>query len=175
MNTNDRFDSDVERQSVLSAQEVLRQVHEELRQLLKQRAEIMRRIGTAKKTIAGLAALFGDSVLSTELHHLVHGGTADRKSGFTRTCRTILMEADHPLSAREVRDQMQERAPGLLERQKDPISSITTILNRLVDYGEVQRVTLADHTRGWQWVADLRSGPGELRTSFRRPRQTSKS
>ncbi len=48
-------------------QEVVRQAHEELRQLLQQRAEVMRRIGTIKQTIAGLANLFGDSVLSDEL------------------------------------------------------------------------------------------------------------
>ena len=66
------------------------------------------------------------------------------------------MEADHPLSAREVRDLMQARTPAFLERQKDAIASITTIPNRLVDYGEAQRVILVDNTRGWQWVA----GPG---------------
>ncbi len=61
-------------------QEVVRQAHDELRQLLQQRAEVMRRIGTIKQTIAGLANLFGDSVLSDELLELV-----DRKSsGATR-------------------------------------------------------------------------------------------
>ena len=48
-------------------EEVVRQAHEELRQLLQQRAEVMRRIGTIKQTIAGLANLFGDAVLSDEL------------------------------------------------------------------------------------------------------------
>ena len=48
-------------------QEVVRQAHEELRQLLHQRAEVMRRIGTIKQTIAGLANLFGEGVLSDEL------------------------------------------------------------------------------------------------------------
>jgi chorismate mutase len=43
-------------------QEVVRQAHEELRQLLQQRAEVMRRIGTVKQTISGLANLFGDAV-----------------------------------------------------------------------------------------------------------------
>ena len=56
-------------------QEVVRQAHDELRQLLHQRAEVMRRIGTIKQTIAGLANLAGDSVLSDELLELV-----DRKS-----------------------------------------------------------------------------------------------
>ena len=48
-------------------QEVVRRAHEELRQLLQQRAEVMRRIKTIKRTIDGLANLFGDVVLSEEL------------------------------------------------------------------------------------------------------------
>ena len=43
-------------------QQVVKQAHEELRELLRQRAEVMRRIGTIKQTIAGLANLFGDEV-----------------------------------------------------------------------------------------------------------------
>ena len=45
-------------------QEVVRAAHEELRQLMRQRAEVMKRIGTVKQTIVGLANLFGDGVLS---------------------------------------------------------------------------------------------------------------
>src|ERR1700733_3735125 len=45
-------------------QEVVRAAHEELRQLMRQRADVMKRIGTVKQTIVGLAHLFGDDVLS---------------------------------------------------------------------------------------------------------------
>jgi hypothetical protein len=154
VNTGESLAANIQKGSVLPAQEVLRQVHDELHELLRQRAEIMRRIGTAKKTIVGLATLFGDSILSTDLQRLINGGAGERKSGFTRTCRAILMESDRALTVREVRDRMRERDPSLLERQKDPVSSITTILNRLADYGEVQRVVLSDNTRGWQWVVE---------------------
>src|ERR1039457_6672730 len=43
----------------ISAQHVVKAAHEELLQLMRQRAEIMKRIGTVKQTIAGLANLFG--------------------------------------------------------------------------------------------------------------------
>ena len=59
--------------------EVVREAHEELRHLLQQRAEVMRRIGTIKQTIAGLANLYGDEVLSEELLELI-----DRKSSGRR-------------------------------------------------------------------------------------------
>lgn len=82
-------------------QEVVRQAHDELRQLLQQRAEVMRRIGTVKQTIAGLANLFGDAVLSEELLELVDRKSKGRQPGFTKACRMILMEANRPLSARD--------------------------------------------------------------------------
>jgi hypothetical protein len=134
-------------------QEVVRQAHEELRQLLHQRAEVMRRIGTIKQTIAGLANLFGDGVLNEELLELVDRKSNGRQPGFTKACRMILMDANRALSARDVCDRIQERMPPMLERHKDPMASVTTVLNRLVAYGEARPVALDNGRRAWRWVA----------------------
>ena len=101
-------------------QEVVRQAHDELRQLLQQRAEVMRRIGTIKQTIAGLANLFGDGVLSDELLELVDRKSSGRQPGFTKACRMILMDSKRALSARDVCDRIQEKVPPMLARHKDP-------------------------------------------------------
>jgi hypothetical protein len=138
-------------------EEVVRQAHEELRQLLHQRADVMRRIGTIKQTIAGLANLFGDEVLSDELLELVDRKTSGRQPGFTKACRMVLMDANRSLSARDVCDRIQEKAPAMLARHKDPMASVTTVLNRLVAYGEAKAVALDNGRRAWQWVADSRS------------------
>jgi hypothetical protein len=135
-------------------QEVVRQAHAELRQLLQQRADVMRRIGTVKQTISGLANLFGDAVLNDELLELVDRKTNGRQPGFTKACRMILMEAKRSLSAREVCAQIQEKMPLILERHKDPMASVTTVLNRLVAYGEAKAVVLDSGRRAWMWVAD---------------------
>src|SRR5882672_6317810 len=135
-------------------QEVVRQAHDELRQLLVQRAEVMRRIGTVKQTIAGLANLFGDGVLSEELLELVDRKSNGRQPGFTKACRMILMEAGRAMSARDVCDQIQEKIPAMLARHKDPMASVTTVLNRLVEYGEAQAVILNNGRRAWRWIAD---------------------
>src|ERR1700678_1247844 len=82
-------------------QEVVQQAHAELRHLLQQRAEVMRRIGTVKQTISGLANLFGDGVLSEELLELVDRKSNGRQPGFTKACRRILMDAKCALSGRE--------------------------------------------------------------------------
>jgi hypothetical protein len=144
----------VERYDIGHVQEVIRQAHGELRQLMQQRAEVMKRIGTVKQTIAGLANLFGDEVLNEELMELVDRKSSGRQPGFTKACRMILMEAGRAMSARDICDYFQQKMPLLLARHKDPMASITTVLNRLVEYGEAQAVFLGSGRRAWLWVAE---------------------
>src|ERR1700758_1757171 len=148
----------VERYDVGHVQEVIRQAHGELHQLLQQRAEIMKRIGTVKQTISGLANLFGDGLLSEELMELVDRRSSGRQPGFTKACRMILMEAGHAMNARDICEYFQQKIPALLARHKDPMASVTTVLNRLVDYGEAQAV-LSNGRRAWRWVAELPADP----------------
>jgi len=143
----------VERYDIGHVQEVVRQAHEELRQLLQQRSEIMKRIGTVKQTISGLANLFGDAVLNEELMELVDRKTTGRQPGFTKACRMILMESGRAMSSRDICDYFQEKLPALLARHKDPTASVTTVLNRLVEYGEAEAV-MVNGRRAWKWVAD---------------------
>jgi hypothetical protein len=144
---SDRYDT-------AHVQEVVRQAQEELNLLLHQRAEIMKRIGTVKQTIVGLANLFGDGVLNEELLELVDRKSNGRQPGFTKACRMILMEAGRALSARDICDYFQQHMPAMLARHKDPMASVTTVLNRLVDYGEAQAVALSNGRRAWRWVAE---------------------
>jgi hypothetical protein len=145
----------VERYDVGHVQEVIRQAHGELHQLLQQRAEIMKRIGTVKQTISGLANLFGEGLLSEELMELVDRKSSGRQPGFTKACRMILMESGHAMNARDICEYFQQKMPALLARHKDPMASVTTVLNRLVDYGEAQAV-LSNGRRAWVWIAEPR-------------------
>jgi hypothetical protein len=143
----------VERYDIGHVQEVIRQAHDELRQLLSQRAEIMKRIGTVKQTISGLANLFGDNVLNEELLELVDRKSNGRQPGFTKACRMMLMESGRAMSARDICDYFEKNLPAMLARHKDPMASVTTVLNRLVEYGEAQAV-VANGRRAWRWVAE---------------------
>jgi hypothetical protein len=146
--------SPIDRYDIGHVQEVIRQAHDELRQLLRQRAEIMKRIGTVKQTISGLANLFGDAVLNDELMELVDRRSSGRQPGFTKACRMILMESGRAMNSRDICDYFQAKMPELLARHKDPMASVTTVLNRLVEYGEAEAV-LANGRRAWRWVADV--------------------
>lgn len=145
-------------------QQVVRQAHEELCQLLRQRAEIMKRIGTVKQTISGLANLFGDQILSEELLELLDRKSNGRQPGFTKACRMILMEAGRAMTSRDICDYFQQKMPTLLARHKDPMASVTTVLNRLVDYGEAEAL-LANGRRAWRWVADAADATREANPS----------
>lgn len=139
--------------SATSVQSTMRHLHDELAQLLEQRTAVMRRIAGAKRTIVGLAALFGETALDEELRKLVGMGTAQRLPGLTDMCRTILMEADRDLSLHDVLEGICARNPALLAGHKNPMASLTTILNRLVSSGEAQRLVFNNNNkRAWQWV-----------------------
>ena len=145
-------------------QQVVEAAHDELRQLMRQRAEIMKRIGTVKQTIAGLANLFGDDVLGDDLLELIDRKPNGRQPGFTKACRTVLMEARGPLGAREMCQELERRAPEMLARHKDPLASVTTVLNRLVDYGEARSLTNDRGRRVWEWISESDQGTEALRS-----------
>ena len=138
----------------LHVQEVIRSAEKELHELLGRRAELMKRIGTIKQTLAGLANIFGDCVLSHQLLTFLDRKTASRQPGFTRACRVILMDAKKPLGARLVCQALQQRFPELLERHKDPMASVTTVLNRLADYTEARCSLDPNGRRVWEWIVE---------------------
>lgn len=145
------------RVSGIPVQQVVRAAHDELRLLMRQRGEIMKRIGTVKQTIAGLANLFGDDVLGEDLLELIDRKPNGRQPGFTKACRLVLMEARTPLGAREVCQELERRASDILLRHKDPMASVTTVLNRLVEYGEARSLTNDRGRRVWEWVSENES------------------
>lgn len=148
--------------SGVPVQQVIRAAHDELRLLMRQRGEIMKRIGTVKQTIAGLANLFGDDVLGEDLLELIDRKPNGRQPGFTKACRLVLMEARGPLGAREVCQELERRASDILIRHKDPIASVTTVLNRLVEYGEARSLTNDRGRRVWEWVSEGAPTNGSL-------------
>ena len=146
--------------------EVIRAAKQELAELVRQRAEIMRRIGTTKQAILGLANLFGDTALQDELLEFMENRSVKRQPGFTRACRFVLMQANRPLNSREMCEQLWHKHRELAIRHKDLLASVTTVLNRLVGYGEARAIEEPGGRRIWEWIAERESGvpsaPGPL-------------
>jgi len=141
------------------AEEVARAARHELEALLRQRSELMKRIGTVKQALAGLTKLFGcaepDDTLSNPNGN--QGRQIVHQTGLTNACRTALLEATGPLRAHQVRDRL--RFQGfLLENHRDPVATVTTILRRLGQYGEARAVVMPDSKRGWEWISQTAAG-----------------
>jgi len=135
-------------------QEVIVAAERELHQLLQQRSETMKRIGTVKQTLVCLAKVFGEDVLTPEVMRILGRGNTRKQPGFTRACRLVLMEAGIPLEARQGFRELQRRFPELVEHHKDPLASVTTVFNRLVGYAEVRSFPNGKGRRVWEWIAE---------------------
>ena len=72
------------------------------------------------------------------------------------------MEAQRPMSARDVCDEIQRTVPPLLAGHKDPIATINTILARLVEYGEAGVSPGGHGQRVWLWAAEPEAGFGHM-------------
>ena len=136
------------------AVQVVRAAHQELDTLMRQRAEIMKRIGAVKQTLVGLTAIFDCSaVTSTAAGSVFPEGTGSHLTGLTNACRMALLQAGKPLRPHQVRDRL--RFQGLsLESHRDPVATVTTVLRRLGQYGEARAVMLPDGKRAWEWVSE---------------------
>lgn len=135
-------------------QDVILAAEHELRQLLQQRSETMKRIGTVKQTLVCLAKVFGEDVLTPNVRRLLGHDATRKQPGFTRACRVVLMEASVPLDARQGFRELQRRFPELVERHKDPLASVTTVFNRLVGYAEVRSFLNGKGRKVWEWIAE---------------------
>jgi hypothetical protein len=137
---------------------IVKAAQDELRRLIQQRAEITKRIGKIKQTIAGLCNLFGDDELSDDLCELVNRKAAIRRPGITQACRKVLMDAGCPLTARNVYEQIQQRTMLDLPCSKNLVGAIATVLTRLARYGEARTVPRDRGPRAWVWVSDVEDG-----------------
>ena len=54
---------------------------------------------------------------------------------------------------------------AILARHKDPLASVTTVLNRLVDYGEARSLSNDRGRRVWEWVSDGATASASIRTA----------
>jgi len=133
---------------------VLAEMHREFHSLIRQRAAILRRIGTIKQIINGLANLFGDQIVGTELSESADQSLNKRHRGFTKTCRLVLMQSKRPLMGQEVCQEIDRRNPTLLLHHRDPLASVSTVLNRLSRYGEARVVVNERGRRAWVWIKD---------------------
>jgi hypothetical protein len=125
---------------------VVVQMNREIRTLLTESEAINKRIDNIKKALVGLATLVGDDVLAETL--------GPGKSGITKACRHLLMNAENPLLAREVYELLCQQRPGLLASHDSTMISLYAVLTRLVKRGEIRILVGENGQRTWQWIGE---------------------
>jgi hypothetical protein len=69
------------------------------------------------------------------------------------------------MSVRDVCDEIQRMVPDFLARNKDPMSAVSTVLRRLVNYGEATPLRGDHGQQVWLWATERdsksRRVPGE--------------
>jgi hypothetical protein len=135
--------------------EIVRLAEQELRGLESERSLIMKRIGAVRKAIIGLADLFGAELVSEEALGLATPKKrSGRGAGITKACRMVLMKSDRPLSARDVCRALQTEYPDCIVNHRDAVASVTTVLSRLVRYGEAVALSADGGRRRWKWAVN---------------------
>jgi len=124
---------------------VVERAHDQLRQLTLHGQQIAHRIAIIKRTINGLALLYGEELPRSP----ERGATAERRRGFMNACRVVLTRADTCLSTQEIYAILKKEFPDLFRPPGNHYASLVTILSRLVKYGEANTF-LRNRSRFWQ-------------------------
>jgi hypothetical protein len=97
----------------------------------------------------GLAGMFANDLPEDEMGFTFGPSRRSRsRNGLTNCCRRVLLDVNESLGVQDMLARVQQKNPRLLQHHKDPAASITTILNRLVQYGEA-KVTFEGNRRTW--------------------------
>jgi hypothetical protein len=132
-------------------------IQSQLKQLLQQRAAVVKRIAMIRRAIVGLNAIFADSqgedsavaVDALPLRSLT-------ALSLTEACRSVLKNSPTPLTTTKTAALLRSEH-GIDKKYLE--RSVAAICRRLVAYGELT-VTLADSGRqAWAWRTDRGASP----------------
>jgi hypothetical protein len=123
---------------------VVEHAQDQLMLLMRERQQIAQRIAVIKRTIYGLALLYGAELPCWPTNR----ATSGRKRGLTNVCRIVLTRTDTSLSSREIYAILKEEFPDLVRQPGNHYASLVAILTRLVKYGEAK--FLRNGSRFWR-------------------------
>ena len=153
------------------AKQVMEVAINELETLVKQRTAITMKVKAVKRTVKGLASLFGEEIVgelrleciesasqspkapgtqnSTEALPFPGSDSELHKPKLERACRIALLESEQPASAGQIYDRINRRRSYHLGRYKHPLVRVIATLDALVKEGEALTLIIGD-CRCWQ-------------------------
>lgn len=115
-----------------AAKEELQRLQEERTALEQRRTGLDKQIAALTWTLNGLAPLVGEEPLPPPA-----GAVQAPAAGITDSIRAVLAEADRPLSAGEIRDQLRDLGFDTAS-YSNVLATIHTVLRRLREAGEIE-------------------------------------
>ena len=109
----------------------------ELLQALAKRDQLDQKIRKLKQSLKALGDLCGADAEEIEKLLMVEGFAIDSRMGFTDAIRRLIRFRKGPLHPTEIRDDLLKA--GIGEEQVNLLSSIHTVLRRLVENGEIEK------------------------------------
>ena len=126
----------------------------ELRELLRHRAQVNRRIAVLRKTIR---AVLGDEATRDARTPATVRLTPRKREGITHACRVTLNEAGVPLTVRELSERIRASNPSAAAHQRDLTASVSAVLRYLLESGEANNTFNDEGNRTWFAVRPARS------------------
>jgi hypothetical protein len=118
----------------------------ELRELLRHRAQVNRRIVVLRKTIR---AVLGDEAARDSRTPAAIRLTPRKREGITHSCRLVLTQASLPMTVREVAEAIRRSCPSAAASQRDLRASVSAVLRYLLESGEANNTFNDDGNRTW--------------------------
>jgi hypothetical protein len=126
-------------------------IRKELASLQDQLRDLEQEIRAVKGTVYGLAVVFGQEVVPSELLELVYPRRRTNVRGLSNACKLALVRAAQPCSLATVCQLVTEIDPTLLAHHRNPRASTMSALRNLARQGDVIRRTKNGRS-AWQWV-----------------------
>ena len=132
---------------------VIDSLQAELRQLSDRYTAILRKTVVVRRTIEGLAEVFGSRVIDDELRYLLwpHRRVSRRVLGCL--CRRLLGSRRRALQAGELLNLIDNEYPGTFRYVKQPDRYLRTVLEGLVTLGEVAQGRTESGVATWKAVS----------------------
>jgi len=138
-------------------EQILKECHLKLQELVQEQADISARIKLIKKMLAGMATIFDKDILDRRLAESIECLCASpvqtNRIRLTQACRSLLQQATKPLTLREISRGIVDPQVSELTQRRVRGAPVKAVLNRLELYGEIH-VVITNGCRKWEWADD---------------------
>jgi len=135
-----------------------------LAELLVQRQKLDQEIARAHTVVTELQNLCADQDQRNFWRGAERVIKADLKVGITDAVRVILQENFFPMTAVDLKKQIEARKLNI-QRYANPLAVIHTVLKRLIQSGDVKVVAPINGLKAYQWISSTDKALSELEKS----------